>query len=480
MEATLSGKVFFRATSKEWFLSFVYLFSLSLVGLNFWPAILITLLILFNRFVKNKSEFIVQLFILCTYSGFLSDDQLPVKLSDILMGVSVLVLFTHRFDEHIRVINKIILIYAIGVVGISLLSNEPMSIQIRMMRYYFCIIVYLLPLVLLAKQSDSFLEVGRYLTVYSLLICVFYIIDGFILSGFIFLPNTPYDNGYPSTWYNPIWEPFSDWFPRKYPEGLFILIPTAYYLSRYFKLSFLGWLIILGALVASRTLTFTAGAVVVYIFSLPNRRLIMNITKGVVIGSVLLYVVDANTGKYLRVASTVDQFFELRDAIETNDLKKLSEFASGRMAQLLPKIDKLVGDGKLMTGFGFIHPQKSTNVELFLKNDYYSDISASTSIETPAAVEVTQVQTILNIGVIGLIFQIAVYVFMAIFVSRHFKEWKLFAAVLIGVNVAGLGGFIGLNSPFNMWLALSLGLTLVGGRREFAEPQPEPLTDSAD
>lgn len=464
MEALSTQKEPFVATSREWVVGLAYLLSLTLIGLQFWPAIIVALLILFNHFKKNQEAFIVELFILCTYSGFIDQESLAIKLSDVLMGVSVLILFLRRFDKTVRMINIIILVYFVGVFFLASLSDEPMSVQIRTMRYYFCIITYIIPFVILRNVPSSFLNIGKYLILYSIIICTFYIIDGFVLKGHAFLPHTPGAEN--SVWYNPDINLSLTRFPRIYPPGLYILIPAAYYMARYYKLPPILWLMIILAFAASRTMTFISGFIAVYVFAIPNRQLVMKYTKTIVIGAVLLYIVDANTGSFLRISSTVDQFLELKEAIETDDIEKISEFGSGRLAQILPKFDKLIGDGKLMTGFGFIHPQESNRVDLLIDNEYYKDISKSVTIEMPTAVEVTQAQTILNIGIIGLFFQIAIYVFLAVVISKRLKEWKFFVGVLIGVNVTGLGSMIGLITLHSLWLALALGLTLIPGCKE--------------
>lgn len=453
-------KMEFSASTGQWSRSIVFLFSLSLTGLGLWPFLLVTAIMMLHSYFKEPREFIVQLFVFSTYSGFIGSDQLPVKLSDLMMIASIGLLLFGKLNQKIRPLLVAFLLYVVGVFLLAMTSMESMMVQIKMMRYYFVIITFIIPLFLLRSDRDGLLGCGHYLVVYSLVICGFYIIDGFILNGFVMLPNTYLEEGV-SRWNNLWVDPLTTYFPRKYPPGLFILIPTAYYISRYFRLNLFQWLLIIGAMAASRTMTFLAAFLVVLIFSMSDRHKIRRNVVGLSVGLVIVYLVDLCGGGFLRFSSTVNQFFDLKEAVESGDVEMISEFGSGRLAQALPKMELLLERNRLWTGFGFIHPSESFLTELILKNPFYPDQSVHSSVEMPAEVEITQVQTVLNIGLIGLLLQMLFYSFIAVYLYRSNMKWQFYFAVLIGVSISGLGGFIGLTTAFTMWLGLALGLSML-------------------
>lgn len=81
----------------------------------------------------------------------------------------------------------------------------------------------------------------------------------------------------------------------------------------------------------------------------------------------------------------------------------------------------------------------------------------------PTVVEITQLQTILQIGVIGLLVQTSFFISLYLIV-RHYRMSRLYLAAITGVSVTGLGGFIGFIFPASIWVALALAITLLGGK----------------
>lgn len=453
----------FRASPKEWATALIFLVSLSLVGLGLYVFYVPVFFLLIDRYFRNREEFVVEIFILATYSGFITDSQFPVKWCDILLIISVVILVACHFSRRLEILNVSIIIFILAIVLIALLSHEPFLSQVRMMRYYFLIIVYLVPFLLLKGCPNGFMNVGKYLILYSIIISAFYVLDGFVLNGMVLVPNTPV-NGETgiSKWNDLYWAPFSTFFPRKYPQGLYILFPTVFYLARFYKLHLVYWFIIAGAMIASRTMTVIVALAVTLLLSIPDKKKILKLTGSICVLMLCLYFVDRETNGFLRISSTMNQFAELPQAIESQDVEMMSDFASGRIAQAFPKWEQLVYSNKVLTGFGFIHPDNSNRVDLLFRNTLYSDQSRGAAIELPVDVEITQFQTVLNIGIIGLLLQIAFFTFIAIWVYRHNRRNSvLFIAVLFGVSIAGLGGFVGLTTPFTMWLSLSLALALL-------------------
>lgn len=454
------NKIQFKALPSEWVLSFCYLFSLSLTGLGLWFFFAISLFLLIDSFLKKREEFLVQFFILVNYSAFIGNDQFPY-FSYMVLFISVVLLIIYRYSKVIRIINWTILVYFIGIVFISTLSSEPLFSQLKLMRVYFGIISYIIPVVLLKESNVSFMEIGRILILYTLLISFFAVVDGFILNGFFFLPNS-YLNGEQgvSTWNHLYIAPFSTRFPRIYPHALYLMFVSVYFIARYYRLNIFYWVILLLTIAACRTMSFYAGVVVLYLFALPNRRIVYRGLILVAIVGMILYYVDKNYGGFLRIASTVEQFNGISEAVETEDIERMAEFGSSRVAQAYPKMEMLISEGKLWRGFGFIDFSK-VSMNLLMKNMLYLDQSEGSSVEMPSQVEITQIQTILEVGLGGLIFQALIYIFICMVLHRFRYEWQMFAGCLIGVSISGLGGFVGLTTSYVLWVGLALGISLL-------------------
>lgn len=459
-------KKYFAATNDEWLLALAFLTSLSLVGLGLYIFYIAVFFLLIFSFIRKREAFVVQLFILSTYSGFVNDTQFPVKWCDILLCISFILLIVYQYNNRINKINIILFLYFFGILLIAFASSESIWLQLRMMRYYFMPFCYLIPLVLLHKNPDiSFLETGRFVILYSVLIALFYMLDGFVLNGHVLLPNTPVDGEMGiSRWDDLYWIPFSTYFPRKYPQGLFIFIPASYFVVRYYRLAPIYWIVIAASFVAMRTMTVIAGIICSYVCSMTSALKAKRLSLTLMIVFIPLYFIDKDTGEFMRVSSTVDQFLTLKDAIDTQDVETLAAFASGRLAQAYPKWELLQSTGHTLTGFGFIHPERSARIDLLNHNRLYIDQDKDTALELPVDVEITQFQTLLNIGILGLIFQIVIFVLLAIFVLRYFTNGRLFLASLVGISVCGLGGFAGLTTPYTLWLAFTLALAVLKER----------------
>ena len=59
----------------ELFSAFIFLITLSLLGLEFPPAYLFLPVVLFTTFLRNRYDFLIQFTLLCGTFGFYSDDE---------------------------------------------------------------------------------------------------------------------------------------------------------------------------------------------------------------------------------------------------------------------------------------------------------------------------------------------------------------------------------------------------------------------
>ncbi len=460
------SRIEFQSTSTQWGWSIAWLISLAMIGLNFLPGYPIAFFILADRFFRCREEFTVQMFILATVSGMYTEEAFPFKWCDIMLIGGVLAAAAFRFSRDVTRLLLATGIFIVAVLLLAMTSDEPMTVQIRLMRYYFLIAAFTIPLLLFRCRRFDIKRLLHYIVLYSLAMSIFYFIDGFILCGDVLVPCTPTAGGTPhnSIWNDLYWAPFTTYFPRKWPAGLFIWIIGAWVIATRYRLQAKWWIIIILGAIACRTMTFLAGVIIVYLIGIaPRVRLRRYIIPGV-LSLVAIYYIDSATGSFLRVASTVDQFVDVRKAIDRNDLVEVAEFGSGRMAQAIPKFLMLIEQGRVLSGFGFLHPSQSAiNTNLLYENEYYHDRSADNTLEMPTVIEITQLQTILQIGVIGLLVQTAFFISLYLIV-RHYRMSRLYLAAITGVSVTGLGGFIGFIFPASLWVALALAITLLGGK----------------
>lgn len=425
---------------------------LSLLGLRFYPVILIVLIFLLWRWRTDRYFILVELMILMGDYAFKPNAVLPFKLSDIALVVGVIGFIIYRKNREVKRVTLAMLGYFAVLLLIASTSLESMSVQFVMMRNYMIIIAFFIPLLIFANQDFDWDKFIHSVVIHALVICGFYVIDTYILGGYTLLPGAlPTSN--PPTFLDPYIFVYN--FPRHYPSGLYWLILCIIPLThRMVRLSWQQWLIVILALFASRTNSLLFSLIVCYVLFRNNLKQVM---KYAVMGIVILvagYFIDSSTGGHLRLAGNIEQFISLEDAQDDVDL---AEFGTGRMAQILPKWQLLTDMGRLDVGFGFLHPTLTTNPVFQIRNDYYSDVSQADELAT--AVEVTQIQTILDCGYLGLLAQFAFYIGVY-FIIRRLKYSSYYLCAFVGVSVLGIGGFAGVTQRDGL-LLLSVALGAV-------------------
>lgn len=446
-------------------LPLVYMLCLSAFGLFFYPAFLGALLILLNRWRKDRYDFIIMLYLLVGEYGFVDKFVTGVFLWDILLVVSAVLWVIYRKPLLVKKVFALLAFYAVSIFALAATSIESMSIQILTIRTYLTVFCVIVPIIVLATPDFDIKVFFRRLIIFSLIICAFYVIDGIILCGNVLVPRTAlWKDAGNSTFYDLIWRPFSFVIFRKYPPGLYMLMLAVYPMAKYFNLKIWQWCVIVGALVCSLTFTVISGILGAYVLMRMRARHILYAFGGIILGLVALYLIDGllpvkKGERYqesaLRIKSTVDQFVDLYEAVDDEDL---AMFASGRVSQILPKFDVMQREGKMWTGLGFLHRDKSKINRYIIENEYYTDLA--NNVEVATGVEVVPAQIIINMGYIGLIIHTFVF-FMLWFVIRRLRYSGFVLAVLL-LNVwFGLMGFAGLISFAGLGvLSLSYGAVL--------------------
>lgn len=465
----------FKAPASEWWQVIGFCLTLSLLGLRFYPIALVCIVLLLMRWQRNRYFLLIEILILMGDFAFKANDVLPFKMSDISLVLGVVGFVIYRKNREVKYVTFAMLGYFAVLLLLASTSLESMTVQFVMMRNYMIIIAFFIPLLLFANKNFDWDMFIHALVIHALVICGFYVVDTFILGGYVLLPGS-LAMSHKSTIFS--LRIFEYGMPRHYPYGLYWLvlciIPITY---RWVRLSWIQWVIILLSLLASRTNTLLFALIACYVLF---RQDVRQVLKYGILGVGLLiigYFADSATGGHLRLASNIDQFASLSVAQDDEDL---AEFGTGRMAQILPKWALLDEMERLDVGFGFLHPTLTTNPVFQIRNDYYSNEALANELAT--AVEVTQVQTILDCGYIGLLAQFAFYIGIY-FIIRRLKYAKFYLCAFVGVSILGIGGFAGVTQRDGLLIvALALAAVFLVNkprRDEYEEPKVELLNSNA-
>lgn len=428
--------------------------SLSLTGLSFYPAVVLSLAMMLKAYRERPYDFLIMCLLFLGNYGLTHENTLPIKTYDICVVVCLILFFVYIKPPIVKRTLLVITAYGIALLCIAWFSLETMAVQLYTWRNYLAFIFFIIPIVVFSRRPFEITEFWNRLIPYVLLACIFYIVDGLILCGNILMPCTAAYRE--STFFDPLMSPLSFNFFRKYPPGLFPMVLLVYPIARYYKLRFWQWSVIILALFASQTFSVLSGFIAAYIFfRFGIRKLFLAIFLGL-LSLVALYYVDGLlperkneyiTQSRLRIKSSVDQIAIIMEAADDEDLAK---FASGRMAQILPKLDLVNEEGRQWTGLGFLHPERNTVAKYVIVNELYTDISENE--EVAALVEVIPVQIFIATGWSGLIvhvlFLLAIYL-----IIRRLRLATYLLSVYFCCIWFGLSGFCGLISAHGLFLA---------------------------
>ncbi len=469
--AEYARRPYVAASKLEWWTAFFYLLSMSMIGLKFPLGYLFVLILLINSWRKSRIDFIIQFTLLCGYYAFIGEHNFPFKLQDFALGLGILGIFIYRKPPLVRKAVIAWCVYTVSLFVLASYSEETMSIQFRTLRTWLGFIYFMVPLMVFAGKDFDIKEFMRKLVPYIMVICAFYILDAFVVNGQIFVPNSHQSGdayeGYESSFWAPAIYGFG-YFPRKYPPGLFWLALAVMPMSRYYKLRWWHWLLIVGALMAARTFTIIIGFFISYMVFQPNMGRKMKYMLALLVMLSLGYAVDSTlpmNSEYdestLRIKSSVDQLFVLNQAQDDEDI---AQTGSGRLAQAIPKFELMYHYGKEWTGLGFLHPELTKNPKYILVNDYYKDLEKNQ--EVASIIEVVPLQVFLYVGYIGLIIHFAFYIYLY-WIVRKLRYSLYFLSALVCTFIFGLGGFAGWIYPMGLFLnAIAFSAVLLANKED--------------
>jgi hypothetical protein len=233
-----------------------------------------------------------------------------------------------------------------------------------------------------------------------------------------------------------------------------MMIPCIYPTARYFKLSKWQWLLVLSALLISRTFTFFLGLVVCFIICKgQGKKLGLYILLGIVafvglyfVDSALPYDEESKTST-LRIKSSLDQIIDFD--IDTADDEDLAELGTTRGAQIIPKMELLYSLHREWLGLGFLNRETTTNQKYIIENELYNNPEDAEEVAT--GVESMPFQVILTIGYLGMILHILFFVYLW-WIIRKLPDSGYYVCTAMCFVIIGISGFSGLIAAYSLYI----------------------------
>ena len=450
----------------------VFMLTLSLTGLRFPLGYVGLIIILLNRFKADRHEFLIMLTLAIGGYGMADmNATFGPRLSFAVVPVSVFCMAIIRKPPVVKKAVLAYLLFALSMFVFACLSEESMSIQLRLLMNYLVIGFFVVPLVLFSGREFNLEIFSRKLVPYILLMSVFYIIDACVLSGMVILP-TAFSGVHEkiSVFWDLYWRPFSLVIVRKWPVGMLLVSLIIYPTLKFYKLRPWMWILITIGLLFTRTFTVVAGLLLGYFLFQGNRR---RIIRGAVILAVtfpLLYWVDGMipytqsrdqvmAQSALRIKSSVDQILALSDAANEDDL---AEFASGRIGQAIPRFELMDEMDRNLIGLGFLDPGLTKNPKFIIYDEFSNNKWDRWQVAT--RIEISPLQVIITVGYIGFAILTGFYLFLC-WIVRKMEYRNYFYSVMFLYGWYGLSDFGSYIHPeCQMCIALVFSVVILANR----------------
>ena len=438
-----AGRRYFDMNLPQWLLDLAFLLSLSLTGLGLPLGNLLVVFFLLRAWNHDREGFVFMLmFSLGEYAISYPKDQWGVNLLYPATFCYFLAMCLLRKNPVLKRTIWYFLAYVASTIVLCVIAPETLSNQWRTFLSYISFGSFAMFLLCFANRPFDIHRFWNRVFSLQLTICAFYIIDGYILRGWVLVPLSHW----PKDWARPSYTNlyiFIDSFPRKYPPGLFPLALLMFPMARHYKLRWWQWGIIIGALMASRTFTVITGLIVGYLLAMGTLRKYLLYGGFTFAVFTALYVVDmsmadpSEEGKTpMRIASSINQFISIS---EVQDDEDLATFGTGRMAQAIPKVTNIFETGNIWTGFGFV-PATTTNPRFIIENELSLTQADEGRYVDVVSVEIAPVNLFLQLGFIGLAIHI-IFIIALCRLVRNMKYGKYFINVMVIMIWFGLSGF---------------------------------------
>ena len=451
-----------------WRTPLCYMLCMALLGLHFFPILLVILAMLVKAWKNDRYNFAIMLFLLFGTFAMYTDSLFPVKPYDLGLVTGVGCFLVLKKNKILTKVSLLYFAYVAAIIFISTFSSESFSVQFFVMRYYFSFISLFIPLAVFANRDFDIMYFFRKFMVFFLIMCIFYILDGFVLKGYIFVPGTFISSGNTSTFYSPYLTPFKLMILRKYPPGMLMIGVVLLPLARYYRLRTWQILTIILAAISTLTFSYIMAVLICLILFQGSVKKVMRYAMYGFIGILLAVGVDfilpynkAKGESTLRIRSSFEQFSDLASMVDDEDLAK---FGSGRMAQALPILELITNEDKRWTGLGFLHPEKTTSLKFIIEPEYFSDVTQAERVATD--VEIVPVQLFIHMGWCGIILQTLFFLALYLIV-RKMRYRSVYLAAALFCFLVGLAGFGSVNSYLGMSIVtMSYAAVLMANKQE--------------
>lgn len=441
------GKILLTASAGSWTTALVFLLSMSAFGLRFYPALLVVLVVMARTYMRDRYAFLIQTTLLLGGYALTDSTVTGIGFGQVAFFISFFLMLIVRKNPVIKKLTCVWAVYFVVLLAFAFTSEESMRIQLRPLLYYSSFIYIYVPLAVLSGRKFSYDSFVRAVWPYAFILAVFYILDAFVLCGWVLIPRS-HSWGADSSFFDPECYPLSGWFVRKYPPGMYLLALLVFPLARHYRIRLWQWAVIILAVLSTQTFTYISGIALAYLIMQSGLKRVLLYGLLGVVGGIGLYFIDG-TMEYtdpnelekrtpMRIKSSVDQILELTEAVDDEDI---AEFGSGRLAQAIPKLELLYQLDMQWRGFGFLDKYETDNPKFIIENEYYKD--QSEAIEVATDIEIVLLQILVTIGYIGLIAHILFYAY-TYWAVRKLKYAGFYLSVLLIFVWLGMAGFEGL------------------------------------
>jgi hypothetical protein len=425
-----------------------FLLCMSLFGLSVYPVIIIIIALLFYTWKNSRYDTLIMSLLLL--GGFQFYGGLPFVRAAIIIFVAMAGIVLLKKTPVFRKSLLAMVFYAASLFIVAKKSMEPLGHQLPILATQLYFLFFIVVLLIFSDKEFSFNEFFRRLFPYCVIICIFYCLDFFIIGGYFLLPGV---DGEPL--WDPDMAPFSFRMVRQRPPGLYLLALLIYPMANGWKMPKWVWIPLLGAIAATQTFTVLTGLIFGFVVAQGSFR---RYGKYILTGTlffVALYCVDSAISgggekSVLRIRQQVDQIFSIQ---QVQDEEDMAELGTGRAAQAIPKLELLYDLDMEWFGFGYLHPEKTTNQTFFVYNPFYSDVQKANELAT--GVEISSVQLFLNSGYFGVAAHIVWLIWLWLIVRRR-PMAKCFLTVMLIMIWFGIGGYTGMNMPQGQLIAATV------------------------
>lgn len=457
-------------TKAEWLWPVMFMFTMSLTGLRFPFGYLFLPIILINRFKYDKCQFLIMLTM--ALGGFgLTDFATTYRytLVFLIVPVGIFGMFAIKKPPILKRAIALFAIYAASLFVFAFMSEEKMSIQLRGILNYLTIAYFTIPLLVFSGKTFDIQEFFKKLVPYCVIISIFYMVDAWIVCGNLLLPNTYIGiDGLQSTFWDIFMRPFSMHFVRKWPRGMLLISLIIYPAARYYKLPAWMWIVIAGGFISTRTFTVISGIIIAYFLFKWNGKKIL---RGVLIAIAtfpLLYYIDSKLPETrheesytmqstFRIKSSIDQLIKIINLGDMADDEDIAEVGSGRMGQVFPRFEYMFEKNREFIGVGFIDVNRSTDPKFLIFDEF--SLNPWDAWVPVTRIEITPLQTILTIGIIGFLILTSFYVMLCV-LTRKLKDHKYFYSIMFLYAWYGIGDFGGFIQPESL-LVIGLAFSVI-------------------